>query len=375
MVSLFLCLFATPIEARSPAQNQGGPPRASLAIRTKTVAHYNGILLPLPFTKEVENMQKYGIDAFFAGVGGIELGFEQTGQFEVKYANEFDKNARITYALNHPDTNLDDRDIHEVDADTIPDCDVIMGGFPCQAFSIAGYQKGFSDDRGNLFFEMLRMIKAKQPQVVFIENVKNLVTHDHGNTFKVIKEALEANGYHLKWQVLNSKDFGNIPQNRERIYIVGFKNKAVCDRFTFPKPIERTTQLSDVIDFTNHVDDKYYYKKGRQPFYEQLVDTIVDQDTIYQWRRQYVRANKSHVVPTLTANMGTGGHNVPLILTDDHQIRKLTPKETFNVQGYPKSFKLPDNVANGQLYKQAGNSVSVPVIERIAEQILKALKK
>lgn len=375
MVSLFLCLFATPIEARSPAPKQGGPPRASLAICTKTVAHYNGILLPLPFTKEVENMQKYGIDAFFAGVGGIELGFEQTGQFEVKYANEFDKNARITYALNHPNTNLDDKDIHEVDTDTIPDCDVIMGGFPCQAFSIAGYQKGFSDDRGNLFFEMLRMIKAKQPQVVFIENVKNLVTHDHGNTFKVIKEALEANGYHLKWQVLNSKDFGNIPQNRERIYIVGFKNKAVSDHFAFPKPIERTTQLRDVIDFTNPVDDKYYYKKGRQSFYDQLVDTIVDQDTIYQWRRQYVRANKSHVVPTLTANMGTGGHNVPLILTDDHQIRKLTPKETFNVQGYPKSFKLPDNVANGQLYKQAGNSVSVPVIERIAEQILKALKK
>lgn len=320
-------------------------------------------------------MQKYGIDAFFAGVGGIELGFEQTGQFEIKYANEFDKNARITYALNHPDTNLDERDIHEVDANTIPDCDVIMGGFPCQAFSIAGYQKGFSDDRGNLFFEMLRMIKAKQPQVVFIENVKNLVTHDHGNTFKVIKEALEANDYHLKWQVLNSKDFGNIPQNRERIYIVGFKNKAVCDRFEFPKPIERTAQLNDVIDFTNPVDDKYYYKKGRQSFYDQLVESIVDQDTIYQWRRQYVRANKSHVVPTLTANMGTGGHNVPLILTDDHQIRKLTPKETFNAQGYPKSFKLPDNVANGQLYKQAGNSVSVPVIKRIAEQILIALEK
>lgn len=320
-----------------------------------------------PSTKE-----KYSADAFFAGVGGIELGFKATGKFRIVYANEFDKNACKTYTENNPDTPLDNRDIHAVKANEIPDANIIMGGFPCQAFSIAGYRKGFEDDRGDLFFEMLRMINAKHPRVVFIENVKNLVSHDHGNTFKVIREALVENGYYIKWKVLNSKDYGNVPQNRERIYVVGFRNKADYDAFTFPKPIRLTKTIHDIIDFHNKKDEKYYYRKGKQPFYDKLVPAITSQDTIYQWRRQYVRENKAGVVPTLTANMGTGGHNVPLILTDTNEIRKLTPKETFNAQGYPSDFKLP-NIANGQLYKQAGNSVVVPVIHRIAEQIVNAL--
>ena len=216
------------------------------------------------------------------------------------------------------------------------------------------------------------MIKVKKPRVVFIENVKNLVSHDHGNTFKVIREALAMNGYYLKWKVLNGKDYGNVPQNRERIYLVGFNNKEEFNKFEFPRPIELTKTLKDVIDFSSKMEDKYYYRKGKQPFYDKLVPEIVSQDTVYQWRRQYVRENKSGVIPTLTANMGTGGHNVPLILTDQGEIRKLTPKEVFNAQGYPKDYKLP-NIANGQLYKQAGNSVVVPVINRIANSILKAL--
>lgn len=312
-------------------------------------------------------------DAFFAGVGGIELGFEQTGKLRVVYANEFDKNARVTYALNNPDIPLDGRDIHEVKTDEIPDADVMMGGFPCQAFSIAGYRKGFNDDRGDLFFEMLRMANAKQPRVVFVENVKNLVNHDKGNTFKVIKEALTENGYYIKWKVLNGKDYGNVPQNRERIYVVAFKYKSDYDAFVFPEPVKLTQTLHDVIDFHNKKDEKYYYRKGKQPFYDKLVPEITSQDTLYQWRRQYVRANKSNVSPTLTANMGTGGHNVPLLLTDDGEIRKLTPHEAFNVQGYPADFKLPEKTANGQLYKQAGNSVVVPVIHRIAENIMDVL--
>lgn len=309
-------------------------------------------------------------DAFFAGVGGIELGFEQTGKLRIVYANEFDKNSRKTYALNNPYIPLDGRDIHEVKTDEIPSCDVMMGGFPCQAFSIAGYRKGFADARGDLFFEMLRMVNAKRPRVVFVENVKNLVNHDKGNTFKVIKEALTENNYYIKWKVLNGKDYGNVPQNRERIYVVAFKYKSDYDNFAFPEPIKLTKTLHDVIDFHNKKDEKYYYRKGKQPFYDKLVPEIKSQDTLYQWRRQYVRANKSNVSPTLTANMGTGGHNVPLLLTDDGEIRKLTPKETFNVQGYPANFKLPDDTVNGQLYKQAGNSVVVSVIHRIAENIM-----
>lgn len=318
--------------------------------------------------------KKYKVAAFFSGVGGIELGFEQTGYFNTLYANEFDKYARITYGKNHPHTYLDGRDIYVVDANDIPkDVDVIVGGFPCQAFSIAGYQKGFSDERGNLFFEMLRMIEAKKPKAIFIENVKNLVTHDKGKTFTVICDALEQNGYFIKWQVLNGKTHGNIPQNRERIYIVGFDDRAKCDAFEFPKEIELKTQLSDVIDFDGEQDARYYYSAEKHNFYDQLDEAIVRHDRIYQWRRRYVRENKSGVVPTLTANMGTGGNNVPLIRTNNGAIRKLTPKECFNVQGYPIDFKLPENVSNGQLYKQAGNSVVVPVVRRIAEQIAEVL--
>lgn len=324
-------------------------------------------------TKSVSSAPFSG-DAFFAGVGGIELGFKQTGKLRIVYANEFDKNARKTYALNNPDTPLDGRDIHDVDASEIPNADVMMGGFPCQAFSIAGYRKGFDDERGDLFFEMLRMINAKRPRVVFVENVKNLVNHDKGNTFKVIKEALTENGYYIKWQVLNGKDYGNVPQNRERIYVVGFKFRSDYDAFEFPKPIPLTRSLHDVIDFHGKKDEKYYYRKGKQPFYDKMAPKITSQDTLYQWRRQYVRANKSNVSPTLTANMGTGGHNVPLLLTDDGEIRKLTPKETFNLQGYPEDFKLPEDTANGQLYKEAGNSVVVPVIHRIAENIMNVLE-
>lgn len=313
--------------------------------------------------------------AFFSGVGGIELGFEQTNEFRVVYANEFDKYAQATYLLNYPNTPLDSRDIHAVQADEISEdnIDIIVGGFPCQAFSIAGYRKGFDDDRGDLFFELLRIIEAKKPKAIFIENVKNMVSHDHGNTFKVIREALTENNYFIKWKVLNGKDYGNIPQNRERIYIVGFDNKDAFESFSFPKEIELTTSLRDIIDFSGKKDEVFYYRKNKQRFYDELENTMTSQDTVYQWRRQYVRENKNGVVPTLTANMGTGGHNVPLILTDEGTIRKLTPKETFNVQGYPKSFKLPEGVSNGQLYKQAGNSVVVPVIRRIAENIANSL--
>ncbi|MEG2380478.1 MAG: DNA (cytosine-5-)-methyltransferase, partial [Oscillospiraceae bacterium] len=171
---------------------------------------------------------------------------------------------------------------------------------------------------------------------------------------------------------MNGKDHGNIPQNRERIYIVGFLDKNAFDNFQFPNEIELTNGLDTVIDFKAKVEDRYYYREGVQNFYDKLEETITSQNSVYQWRRQYVRENKSGVVPTLTANMGTGGHNVPLILTNCG-IRKLTPHECFNIQGYPTDYILPTDTANTHLYKQAGNSVVVPVISRIAENIQKVL--
>lgn len=315
----------------------------------------------------------YSVLSLFAGVGGIERGFEQTGFFKTVYANEFDKYAQITYKKNN-DSYLDCSDIRDLDYDNLPKkVDVLLAGFPCQAFSVAGYRKGFEDERGNLFFDTLKVIKKIRPKAVFLENVKNLYSHDNGNTFRVIKEALKENGYsYISPQVLNAKDFGNVPQNRERIYIVAFRNEKVNSKFEFPNSIPLESKLSDFIDFETKVEDKYYYKSGLQPFYDILEKEIISQDTIYQWRRKYVRANKSGVVPTLTANMGMGGHNVPLILSE-FGIRKLTPKECFKLQGFDDDFTLPENVSSSQLYKQAGNSVVVPVIRRIAENMAKAM--
>lgn len=317
-------------------------------------------------------MSKYKMASLFAGVGGLDLGFELTKKFETVWANEFDAKAAQTYKANFKNTLVVD-DIHNIDPKDAPDFDVLLAGFPCQAFSVAGYRRGFEDERGDLFFEALRFIKVKKPEVVLLENVKNLVGHDDGNTFKVIREALEAHDYFLKYQVLNAKDYGNTPQNRERIYVIGFKNKEAFKNFVFPMPIPLEKSLKDIIDFEKEQDEKYYYNQEKHAFYDKLESGILSQDTIYQWRRQYVRENKNGVVPTLTANMGTGGHNVPLVKTS-HGIRKLTPRECFNAQGFPLDFILPD-LANSHLYKQAGNSVVVPVIKRIAEQINLALEE
>lgn len=306
--------------------------------------------------------------SFFAGVGGIDLAFEQAG-FEMVYANEIDKSAVETFKANHA-TFIDHRDITQVQSHEIPDFDVMLAGFPCQAFSIAGYRKGFADKgRGDLFFELVRIILDKQPLILFLENVKNLVSHDKGKTFDIIKNTLIELGYHIKYQVLNACEYGNIPQNRERIYIVCFKDKTMADNFYFPEKIDLITKIEDLLENEQDIDSKYFYSE-KTPFFNQLVDEIKDAKTLYQWRRQYVRANKSHVCPTLTANMGTGGHNVPLLNVQGKTttIRKLTPRECFNFQGFPKDFVLP-NLSNANLYKQAGNSVVVPVIYRIAQNI------
>lgn len=313
----------------------------------------------------------YKTIGFFSGVGGIEMGFSQAG-FDVTWANEYDSKAQQTYLLNH-NNYLNKNDISCLESDDIPNSDVVLAGFPCQAFSLAGYRKGFEDDRGNMFFEVIRLIKERLPRVLFFENVKNLVSHDKGNTFKVILETLHSYGYFVKHKVLNSSEYGNIPQNRERIYIVAFFNKSDYEKFSFPDPLKLVKSIHDVIDFTNKKEDIYYYTKNKYKFYPELKETITSQNSIYQWRRKYVRENKSGVCPTLTANMGTGGHNVPLILTDQG-IRKLTPKECFMFQGYSDDFKLP-NIANSHLYKQAGNSVVIPVVKRIADNIMFALKE
>ena len=321
-------------------------------------------------------MKRYKCASFFAGVGGIDLGFEND-KFEVVYANEFDEKAANTFELNFPQIKVDRRDINIVKNDEIPDFDIMLAGFPCQAFSIAGYRQGFDDEqgRGELFFQLARIIESKEPRVVFLENVKNLVGHDGGNTYRVIMEQLDMLGYENKIEpaVMNAMHYGNVPQNRERIYIVAFRKEEDYKKFKMPKPIVLEKKLCEVIDFGAKVDAKYYYKPKNCTFYKELNTNMVKHDTVYQWRRVYVRENKSKVCPTLTANMGTGGHNVPLILTKDNQIRKLTPQECFDIQGFPDTFRLPEDTAMTHLYKQAGNSVVVKVIKRIADSIAEVL--
>lgn len=303
--------------------------------------------------------------SLFCGVGGIDIAFENAG-FKTVYANDID-----TYACKTFDDNFNIKatcdDVKNLKAKDLPDFDCLIAGFPCQAFSVAGYRKGFEDTRGTLFFEIARILQERKPQVVFLENVKNLVAHDNGKTFNVILSSLKDIGYHVRYMVLNACEYGNIPQNRERIYIVGFLDEDFANKFYFPNPIPLTTKLKDVIDFDHKIEEKFYYTEEKYPKIVKAMKDFNNQDTLYQWRRKYVRQNKSNLSPTLTANMGTGGHNVPLVITN-YGIRKLTPKECFNLQGFPQNFKLP-NMSTAQLYKQAGNSVCVTVIERIAKNI------
>lgn len=308
----------------------------------------------------------------FAGIGGIRIGMERAG-FHCVFSNDFDRNAKITYDFNFyslADHELLLKDIRNVQNDDLPHFDILCGGFPCQPFSVAGYRHGFNDSqgRGEIFFEIVRILRGKLPKVILLENVKNLQTHDKGHTYQTICSELTELGYHIHAKVMNSMDYGNIPQNRERIYIIGFLDKQAFTKFRFPEVCLRTTQIKDCLE--TNVDDKYYYND--KPLYQELKNEVIQKNTIYQWRRKYVRQNKNQVCPTLTANMGMGGHNVPIIL-DDIGVRKLTPRECANFQGFPRDYKLPQ-IADSHLYKQFGNSVTVSVIERIANNIRLALE-
>jgi len=322
-------------------------------------------------------MSKPRVASLFAGIGGICLGFKQAGA-EIVYANELDHNACETYRYNfNGATYLKEGDVYDQHLSLDDKIDIVAAGFPCQAFSIAGYRRGFEDERGVLYTQVHRIVEECQPKAVFLENVKNLKTHDLGRTYKVIKESLEDLDYSVTEKILNTMEYGNIPQNRERIYVVAFKNEmdGTCpamENFEFPSPLKLTCRLHDLINYHKQEHYSYYYNKDHK-YYQKLDVAMVNPNTVYQWRRVYVRENKSGVCPTLTANMGTGGHNVPII-KDDFGIRKLTPEECLRFQGFPEEFSFPKKMANCHKYKQAGNSVSVPVIERIAENMISAMR-
>lgn len=214
------------------------------------------------------------------------------------------------------------------------------------------------------------MLRERKPKAFFLENVKNLEVHNKGETFRLIKGALESLGYHIAHAVLNTIEYGNIPQTRERIYIVGFQRQGDFNRFRFPEKILLKKSTKDMLDRVSSVPQKYFY--NGKALFERIREDVKSEDIVYQWRRIYIRENKSGVFPTLTANMGSGGHNVPIVKQGD-VIRKITPKECTRIQDFPEEYKIPTDLADSHLYKQFGNSVSVPVVKRIAQNIYSSL--
>lgn len=310
-------------------------------------------------------MKRRFID-LFAGTGAFTRALENTGKYECVFANDFDKSSKDIYTLNHGST-FELGDLNDIPVNEIPEHDLLCGGFPCQPFSIAGDQKGFKDSRSNVFWKIIEILKYHKPQNIILENVKNLTSHDSGNTFKIIQDALQDCGYFIKYTILDTSKVSCIPQHRERIYIVGFRDKESYERFNFDLPTIEKGNISDFME--SNIPDKYYYS-DKYKVYDMIQSNVhknISDNVIYQYRRYYVRENKSNCCPTLTANMGGGGHNVPII-KDNIGIRKLTPRECFNLQGFPKDYKLP-KLSDSALYKLAGNAVSVPVITFVSEKL------
>ena len=338
--------------------------------KEKNLKGYSGknkeelVKLLTPPPPPVESSDTLKMIDLFAGTGAFTLAFEETNKVKVVFANDMVEHSKKIYDANF-DHKLTLKDLNEIKNEEIPAHDILTGGFPCQPFSIAGYQEGFKDERSNVFWKILSIIDHHQPRCVILENVKNLVSHDEKKTFKTIQENLEKRGYHICFKVLNTAEITGIPQHRERIYIVCLKSKAVFDKFNLNFPKLEKKSIGELLQ--QEVPEKYYYT-DKSSTWDLVSKAVVKRNTIYQYRRVYVRENKSSECPTLTANMGGGGHNVPLVL-DEKGIRKLTPRECFSFQGFPSSYTLP-SLSDTNLYKLAGNAVSVPVVRLIANLIV-----
>jgi DNA (cytosine-5)-methyltransferase 1 len=336
----------------------------------EALANTNLVIQPVveaPKNIVVEPSPKLRMIDLFAGTGAFTHAFEQTGKVTCVFANDMMESSKKMYDENFRH-KLTLQDLNTVKVEDIPAHDILTGGFPCQPFSIAGKQEGFEDERSNVFWKILAIIDHHTPRCVVLENVKNLVSHDDGRTFEIIKKNLTDRGYHIQTKVLDTSEITGVPQHRERIYIVCLKDKSIFDKFSLEFPKIEKKAITTMLETT--VPAKYYYTEASSTW--PLVSAeITKQNTIYQYRRVYVRENKSNECPTLTANMGGGGHNVPLIL-DTTGIRKLTPRECFNFQGFPQTYKFPE-LSDTHLYKLAGNAVSVPVVILIANRLIPLL--
>lgn len=303
----------------------------------------------------------------FAGIGGIRIPFQELGGACV-FSSEWDQFAQKTYTVNFGETPSGD--ITMIESSSIPDFDILLGGFPCQPFSSAGLKKGFADTRGTLFFEIERIIRDKRPKAFLLENVKQLQTHDKGRTLKVILSHINDLDYYVKYVVLRAGDFG-VPQNRERTYIVGFdKNYFDIDEgydFQFPTPTYEKTRLGDILE--HNVDERYTLTDAIWEGFKKRKQNNIDRGAGFG----YCLFNEdSPYVSTLVARYYKDGQEILIDQGPDKNPRKLTPRECARLQGFPDSFIIP--VSNSQAYKQFGNSVAVPVIRAIAKRILEEMK-
>ena len=309
----------------------------------------------------------------FAGVGGIRLGMERAG-FETVYSNDFNKFSKITFDANHSEPKLTLADIKKVDETTLPEFDVLVGGFPCQAFSVFGTRKGFEDKtKGTLFFDMLRIMKHHRPRMALMENVKGLVGHDKGRTMETVLSSLEELGYHVHWKVLRSSEYADVPQMRDRIFIVSFLDKEEYDRFEFPEKIPPTRSVWDLIQWDEENEEGKEWLSGT--LYEQVKERVPDmvRKQFYRWRSDegFTLTKTPDVSPTLLTTL----INSPLLIDgDNNQLRWLTARERFRIQGFPDDFVLPEDLNFMNFVFQAGNSVTVPLITRIGEKMMAATK-
>lgn len=327
--------------------------------------------------------KKLTVGCLFSGMGGFCEGFKDSNM-EVIWANEKDENASLTFEHNFPDVYLYKQDIRNlsVDYDNLASVDVLAAGFPCQSFSQAGNRKGFEDERGALFFELVRLLKEFgecRPKVVLLENVTYLQYGDGGRWLRRVIREIQRAGYWFSvdnCQVLNTSKITDIPQNRERLFMVAFSaNYFPINNFRFPKETKKLKSIHELIDRSKKADDQEYLPPDNK--YYALISRKIkegNEKSIFQLRKYLVR-EYDQICPTLTANMGRGGHNVPFI-KDDWGIRRLQVEECLKFQGFDTiHYSFPKDMAPSKMYMQIGNTVTVPVVASLAKSIEKSIRE
>lgn len=311
--------------------------------------------VPFPNPKE----SKFTFIDLFAGIGGIRIPFQELGG-KCVFSSEWDKNAQTSYIHNYGEIPFGD--ITRISEDFIPPHDILLAGFPCQAFSIMGKMKGFEDTRGTMFFEVARVIKRHKPKAFLLENVKQLVSHDKGRTFKVIINTLTELGYHVKWEVLNALDFG-VPQKRERIIIVGFLDKTKYDRFNFEFD-KRSYHLQDIIQKDDEIDQSLF---ASEEIRRKRLIRVEGKNVFYPSIWHENKSGNISVLPYACALRTGASYNYLLV----NGYRRPSSRELLRLQGFPEKFRIV--VSHSEIRRQTGNSVAVPVIREIAKKMIPLL--